>query len=341
MDSETQSTIGFESELDVGLGEIAFCLTLDPERQTLYTGASDFKVRAFSTEDLAPLGEPWEGHRSYVTGIAHTPRHVISGGYDRRLIWWDREAGTLKKEVAAHEKWLRGVVASPDGTLIATVADDMVCRLWDVETGGLIRTLEGHAKITPQSYPSMLFACAFSSNGAYLATADKVGHVIVWEVTSGQIAAAMDAPLMYTWDPRQRRHSIGGIRSLAFSPDGQRLATGGIGQIGNIDHLGAKARVEIFDWANETSLQEFNSDAYNGLVERMEFSSSGRWLVTSGGDNKGWLTVYNTETGKQDLQEAAPMHVHDFRRAANAVYAVGHQKMARWKLTLPDEQAPA
>ena len=264
---------------------------------------------------------------------------MISGGYDRRLLWWDRDSGEVVKDVAAHEKWLRGVELSPDGSQVATVADDMKCRLWDAESGALVRTMEGHAKVTPQNYPSMLFAAAFSHDGALLATADKIGHVIVWEVGTGKVVSEMDAPLMYTWDPRQRRHSIGGIRSLAFSPDGQRLATGGIGQIGNIDHLGAKARVEIFDWANQTSLQEFNSDAYNGLVERMEFSTSGTWLLTSGGDNKGWLTIYNTETGKQDLQEAAPMHVHEFQRHEDSIFAVGHQKMARWKVTLPDEQA--
>ena len=43
----------------------------------------------------------------------------------------------------AHDKWIRKV-ASPvaDGKLVvASVADDMVCRLWDAETGKLLHEL--------------------------------------------------------------------------------------------------------------------------------------------------------------------------------------------------------
>ena len=41
------------------------------------------------------------------------------------------------------------------------------------------------------------------------------------DVDGGHPVATLDAPIMYTWDPVQRRHSIGGIRALAFTPDGK------------------------------------------------------------------------------------------------------------------------
>ena len=47
---------------------------------------------------------------------------------------------------------------------------------------------------------------------------DKLGHVIVWDADTGEQVVAVDAPVMYTWDKVQRLHSIGGVRSLAFSP---------------------------------------------------------------------------------------------------------------------------
>src|SRR5437762_3463064 len=103
----------------------------------------------------------------------------------------------------------------------------------------------------------MLFAVAFSADGKHVATGDKVGKVKVWEVESGKPVGEVDAPVMYTWDPVQRLHSIGGIRCLAFSPDGKALAVGGIGKIGNIDHLEGKARVESFDWAAGKRLSEY------------------------------------------------------------------------------------
>ena len=94
---------------------------------------------------------------------------------------------------------------------------------------------------------------------------------------------------MYTWDPIQRRHSIGGIRALAFSPDGNRLAVGGIGKIGNIDHLEGPARVEVFDWRKGQRTHEFPGDGTKGLVERLLFLPDGDRLLAVGGANDGFL----------------------------------------------------
>ena len=83
-------------------------------------------------------------HGSYVTGVALAGKMLVSGGYDGKLIWWDTEAAEQVRTVDAHAKWVRKVVASPDGKLVASVADDMVCKLWDAATGKLVHELRGH-----------------------------------------------------------------------------------------------------------------------------------------------------------------------------------------------------
>ena len=313
--------------------DILFSMAMEYETGHLIAGSSDSNLYAYDfTEAADTEPRPLAGHSSYVTGIALTRRWIVSGSYDGALIWWHRESGVQERRIPAHTRWIRGVVASPDRGIIASVADDMVCRVWNAETGGLIHQLQGHPELTPQHYPSMLFVCAFSPDGRHLATADKPGRIIVWDLESGTAISTLEAPTMYTWDPKQRRHSIGGIRSLAFSPDGPRLAAGGIGQIGNIDHLAAKARIEIFDWRKAQRVVEFPGDKFNGLVEHMAFHPNEHWLAVAGGDHKGFLIFLNPSDGKVIRQDTAPMHVHEFalNDQGDRMTAVGHHKIVEW-----------
>jgi WD40 repeat protein len=308
---------------------VAFALVRMPGTSRLLFGSSDFKVYDLDLAQAKPEPKPLGAHTSYVTGLALAGKVAVSGGYDGRLIWWDTEARTQVRAVEAHVKWIRKVAISPDGKTVASVADDMVCRLWDAADGKPLRELRGHKETTPTHFPSMLFACTFSPDGRFLATADKVGHVVVWEAASGRQAAAVEAPGMYTWDPVQRRHSIGGIRSAAFSPDGRLLAVGGIGKIGNVDHLDGKARVEVFDWQKGERTHEFASDRLKGLVEHLQFHPKGDWLLGAGGANDGFFIFYDPKAKKALRQEKAPMHVHSFvlDEAAETVYAAGHGRI--------------
>ncbi len=303
---------------------------------TLYLGAADFKVSEADLSASKPEAKELYAHASYVTGLALAGKWLVSGGYDGKLIWWDTEARAVARTVDAHAKWVRKVVASPDGTLVASVADDMVCKLWDAATGKPVRELKGHAEKTPQHFPSMLYAVAFSADGKLLATADKVGHVVVWDVAAGEQLAAVEAPVMYTWDAVQRMHSIGGVRSAAFSPDGKLLAVGGMGKVGNIDHLEGKARVEVFDWKAGTRVAEFPGDKFAGLVNKLAFAPDGSWLLAAGGAGEGFVQFFDVAAKAVLRQEKVAIHVHDFvlSPAADSLVLVGANKVAAYSLGL-------
>jgi WD40 repeat protein len=274
--------------------------------------------------------------------VALAGAFVVTGAYDGKLIWWNSETLEPVRKVDAHSKWVRGVKASREGRFVASVSDDMLCKIWNSQTGEIVHVLAGHQPLTPHHYPSMLYAAAFSRDGRFLATADKVGHVVVWDVADGRQLAAVETPLMYTWDPKQRQHSIGGVRSLAFSPDSRLLAIGGTGQINNVDHLEALARIEIFDWQENKRTVEHAGDKHKGLVERMEFSPDGDWLVTAGGDHEGFVKFLSLPDGKVRHQEKAPMHIHDFELSeeGDTLYAAGQGKLVKFEFKDPGEPKP-
>jgi WD40 repeat protein len=315
--------------------EAVFALARVPGSARAFFAGSDFAV--YDVDLGADKPEPKEmgRHESYVTGLALAGKSLVSGGYDGRLIWWDTETRSEIRSLKGHEKWIRGVAATPDGSTVASVADDMVCRLWGAADGTLKHELRGHAEKTPHHFPSMLYACAVSPDGLHVATGDKVGHVVVWEIATGTERARLDAPMMYTWDPTARRHSIGGIRSLAFSPDGSKLAVGGMGPVGNIDHLEGKARVEVFDWLKGERTHEFPGDTFKGLVEHLAFHPGGDWLLAAGGSNDGFLMFFDLANKKALSQEKMPMHVHSvaLNEEADTVYAAGNRKVAVMKMS--------
>jgi WD40 repeat protein len=324
----------FKLVRDVARPGAVFALARVPNTGRVFVGGSDFKVYAADLAQPKPEFTEIGAHTSYVTGLALAGPAVVSGSYDGRLIWWDPTAKVAMHTVEAHAKWVRKVAATADGKTVVSVADDMVAKVWDGATGQLRHELHGHASLTPNNFPSMLFACTVSPDGRVAATADKVGHVVVWDLAAGKQVAAMEAPGLYTWDPTARHHSIGGVRSLAFSPDGTLLAVGGMGKVGNIDHLEGKTRVEVFDWRKGERTHEFPGDQFKGLVEQLLFHPRGDWLLGAGGANDGFVMFFDLKARKVLRQEKAPAHLHAgaLNEAGDTLYAAAHGRVAVFEM---------
>ena len=310
---------------------IAFCLAGGGTSPVIYAGVSDFSIQKADVSAEKTEAAAWGTgtHSSYVMGLVECGETLVSGGYDCSLIWWNTASGEIIRTVAdAHGRWIRMLAASPDQTRLVSVGDDMQTKLWDAATGECIAIWGDYELKTPHGFPSMLYAVTYSPDGKWIATGDRTGRVLVRNSATGQIAKTLETPVMYTWDPTARRHSIGGIRSLAFSNDSQQLAVGGMGKVGNIDHLEGMSRIEVFNWQTNELRFEIEDGKYKGLVESLQFGLGDAYLIAAGGDQSGFVSAYNMQDGKLLAQDKAPMHVHDFELSPDgrSIIAVGHQQ---------------
>src|SRR5437763_1263009 len=307
---------------------INFSVARVPNTSRLLLASSEQKVFEIDAGQMNPTAAERANHGRYVTCVRLRGNVAVSGGYDNRLIWWNLESNQVIRTVAAHTRQLRQLAVSPDGTKLASVADDMVCRLWNLQTGERLRELRGHEERTPTHFGSMLYCCAFSNDGTKLATGDRVGRVCIWNVGNGERLSTVEVPSLYTWDGVQRIRSIGGIRALAFSPDGTQIAVGGIGQIGNVDGLSGPSRVEIHNWSRRERVSEFQGNQ-QGLFNKLIWHPDNHWLCAIGGGGNGFILFHNMQNRTTIHQMNLPMHTHDsaFSEDWTTLYHAGHGKV--------------
>lgn len=319
---------------EVGVGCDLLAVVAVPGAAKAYAGGSDGKLYLIDFDDAKSMPVTWAAHTGYVSGLARAGKYIVSGGSDHHLIWWDAETREKVRGQETHDKkWVRSVAASPDGKLVASAGDDMVCRVWDAESGKLVHELKGHDKLTPYELASKLYCVRFSPDGKHLATGDQTGTAVVWDAAGGKEVGRVRAPNLYTSDTNG--HTYGGIRALAFSPDGVRLALAGniAGDTSTITN--SKALVQVFDWKTGKMTQDVPVKV-NAFFEAVAFHPKQPWLFAATGAGEGKkVVILDTEKASvlQEIVSNTPLFDMALNATADTLVAVGRKKAFCWRLT--------
>jgi WD40 repeat protein len=151
-----------------------------------------------------------------------------------------------------HSAYAMRVRFSPDGRMLATAGADGAVKLWDPVTGSELFEI-GVAK-------GPVLGLRFSPSTNLLAIGDSRGLVMLWKISPES------QKLFSTLVAHQRP-----ITDLAFSPDGQRLATA------SFEHT-----AKIWDVASSEELASL--PGHGGRVWTVDFSPDGQELVTASED---------------------------------------------------------
>ena len=213
----------------------------------LATGASDRTVRIWS---VGAHGDP-------INALAFGPATgglLVTAGLDNTARVWRFEAGVLSlMHTLPHDGVVREAVFSPDGKIVATGSGDNSARLWDAQTGRLLRSLTGHT--------GEVKSIAFSPDGRLIATAGDDQTTRIWDVASG---AQWSAPLGHN----------SGVNDAVFSPDGAYVATAS-----NATADGGPGQARLWSVADGSSIVLAEDQ---GDLDRVAFSPDGARLAFTG-----------------------------------------------------------
>jgi len=187
----------------------------------MVTGSADNMLRLCNLEDGGVL-KKMEGHRNWVQTLAvsRDGRFIASGDSKGEFIAWNGDTGiSLTQAIQAHSTCINSLDFSPDGVVLATGSQDKTTKLWNTKTWQQQgKTISCSAAVTCVRY---------SPSGELLAIVTDE-DIQIWTRNS-----------KFMHSHKQKREgciakfkahaAINGAfnKSLAWTPDGTRLLSGG------------------------------------------------------------------------------------------------------------------
>jgi WD40 repeat protein len=266
-------------------------IRISPCGKLLLAACTDGTVRrwdlaAEKPEELPPL----KGHNGWVQAVAFAREgnrfySVDSWGQLRAWSYGEGDPQTVWSHEQAHEGWIRSLAVSADGKRLATCGFDQTVRVWSAEDGAKQQELKGHK--------DDVFAVAFHPSGETLVSGDLKGGLKQWDLASGQASRELDAKVLHKVD---RLQDVGGVRCLAFDPEGKLLAVSGLVPSSGGNVQGTPA-ILLFDWASGELKHTLKVGANgDGFVYEVHFHpASFLMAVASGNPGSGKLFFQRPE----------------------------------------------
>jgi WD40 repeat protein len=235
----------------------------NPDGKLLATCDTDCNVRIWEVKS-GKLLLICRGHANWVRFVVFSPdgKTLASCGADRTVKLWNVQDGVCIKTFTGHEHEVFAVAYSPNGQRLASASGDRSVKVWDTRDGHCLHTLVGHT--------NWVRSVAFSPDGKTLASSGADQTIRLWNVS--QVGEGE----MGRWGEENLKSKIltghiGWVRSIAFSPDGEVLAS-----------ASSDRTIKLWDYETGDCLRTYSG--HQSSIYSIAFNATGDLIVSGSGD---------------------------------------------------------
>ncbi|MDY6991425.1 MAG: WD40 repeat domain-containing protein [Pseudomonadota bacterium] len=184
-------------------------VAFSPNGKLLVSGSLDQTLKLWRVSN-GELIHTLTRHQAGVAAVSFAPngKMFASASQNGDITLWGGQSLTKELYTLEGQGGVNDIIAiafSPQGQFFASSHADNTIKFWELGTGKLLKTLNGHR--------DSIFSLAFSPEGERLASASRDRTIKLWQVNSGKL-----------------QHTLQGhensVYSVSFNPDGRTLASG-------------------------------------------------------------------------------------------------------------------
>jgi WD40 repeat protein/tRNA A-37 threonylcarbamoyl transferase component Bud32 len=289
-----------------------------PGGRSLAAGSSDATIRILDPTTGLEL-RTIKGHSEPVNVVifSRDGRHLFSASEDRSVRVWDVAGGRALLVMRGHNSAVRGLAMSPDERFLASASLDGTVKVWELpltlraspgegaagERVG-VKGFDAAAEVTEafctiRADAERTSSVVFSPDGTRVVTAGWDRQLKIWKLPAvppsplmGEGTGVRAAGTTLTAPSLILNGHSAAIYALAFSPDGQRLASGGFDRTVRV-------------WEVNSGQEVLSLKGHHESVRIVAFSPDGRYLVSSGDDGTARVWDATPLASEEEVQPKA------------------------------------